>query len=263
MSEKLPQIKTLYSQLKILRSDVEKVRPEDANKEGSPGSGISAFILPFNNLLSRTNELFTDDPLSSKSIEQIKPVKEVDEYLSAAYHKEAKFQILVGSGALLAKLESHLQTAVDVPSMTVTKEGVFFAGEYFDALLRLKEILSLAQQSILIIDGYVDEQVLKILSSKNTAVEVQILTKSAAISPGLTTAAGAFNKQYGKLSIRTSDAFHDRFVIVDDQEFYHFGASLKDLGHRGFMFSRIEEPTVIAALRAQWSQEWAGATVVV
>jgi hypothetical protein len=51
-------------------------------------------------------------------------------------------------------------------------------------------------------------------------------------------------------------------VIVDDQEFYHFGGSIKDVGHRGFMFSRIEEPVVIEALRNKFAQEWAGAAVV-
>ena len=55
----------------------------------------------------------------------------------------------------------------------------------------------------------------------------------------------------------------DRFVIVDDREFYHFGASIKDLGHRGFMFSRIEEPDVVSALRTKLVQEWASGKIVV
>jgi len=149
-------------------------------------------------------------------------------------------------------------TRVELPSMKVTREGVFFAGQYFDALQRLAEILSHAQQSIVIIDGYIDEDVLDLLTSKEQAVEVNILTKT--VSPALSAAATAFNKQYEKLSIRTSQAFHDRFVIVDDHDYYHFGASLKDLGHRGFMFSRIEEPDVIDKLRAKWVQEWKTAT---
>jgi len=261
MGERQAEARILYNQLKSLRADVEKVRPEDAEKPGCPGSGITAFIGPFNTLLQRTKDFVLHDPSVGQSIDQINPVEEMDEYLSATYHKQAKFQILVGSGALLATLESLLQRAVDVPSMKVSQEGVFFAGQYFDALLRLTEILSQAQQSIVIIDGYINEDVLKSVSSKGPGVDVRILTK--AVPPPLTAAAAAFNKQYGRLSIRTSEAFHDRFVIVDDREFYHFGASIKDLGHRGFMFSRIEEPDVVAALRTKLVQEWASSTVVV
>lgn len=261
MEEKQTQARILYHQLRSLRADVERVRPEDADKPGIPGSGITAFILPFNTLLQRTKDFVSDDPSVGKSIDQINPVKEIEEHLSATYHKRTKFEILIGSGALLATLDSYLRPAVDVPSMKVSQEGVFFAGQYFDALLRLTEILSQAQQSIVIIDGYINEDVLRLVSSKLPAVEVKILTK--AVSPPVATAAAAFNKQYGKLSIGTSEAFHDRFVIVDDREFYHFGASIKDLGHRGFMFSRIEEPDVITALWAKFLQEWASATVVV
>jgi hypothetical protein len=76
----------------------------------------------------------------------------------------------------------------------------------------------------------------------------------------LKTAAEAFNRQYGGLETRMSRAFHDRFVFVDETDFYHFGASLKDLGNRGCMFSRIEEQDVIDALQSKWTQEWAKAT---
>jgi hypothetical protein len=121
--------------------------------------------------------------------------------------------------------------------------------------------LSQAKQSVSIIDGYMNEDVLDVLTRKADTVEVNVLTRS--VSPSLLAAAHAFNKQYGRLSIRTSPAFHDRFVIIDDHDFYHFGASIKDLGHRGFMFSLIEEPAVIDALRSEWRNEWAKAVVVI
>ena len=165
----------------------------------------------------------------------------------------------------ITKLESILERldlmALSNTTIEVTREGVFFAGQYFDALQRFREILSRAQRSVVIIDGYLNDDVLSLLTSKGTAVEVNILTKT--LLPALHTAAKAFNKQYGKLSIRISQAFHDRFLIIDDNDFYHFGASIKDLGHRGFMFSRIEEPEVIDALRAKWTQEWAASKVEV
>ena len=150
---------------------------------------------------------------------------------------------------------------VSIPSMKITREGVFFAGQYFDAFQKVMDILSPARQTIVIIDGYVSEDVLTMLSCKGEKVEVNILTK--AVSPTLKIAALKFNKQYGNLSIRTTSAFHDRFVFVDDNNFYHFGASIKDLGNKGFMFSVIEEPIIIDAVRRQWAEEWKKATVVV
>lgn len=176
------------------------------------------------------------------------------------YIKRSSLELLLKDLEYCLDILSNIPT-VDVPSMKVTHEGVFFAGQYFDALKLVSEILSHAQQSIVIIDGYINEDVLNLLTRKDPEVEVNILTKD--VCPALKTAATVFNKQYGKLSIRTSKAFHDRFIIVDDRDFYHFGASIKDLGNRGFMFSRIEEPEVINSLRTKWSQEWAGATVAV
>jgi hypothetical protein len=85
------------------------------------------------------------------------------------------------------------------------------------------------------------------------------------VRPNVATLATAFNQQYGKqgaLSIRASHAFHDRFLVVDDSEFYHFGASLKDLGARGFMFSKIEESSVVALLRKSINDDWTKAAIV-
>jgi hypothetical protein len=74
--------------------------------------------------------------------------------------------------------------------------------------------------------------------------------------------AKGFKTQYGGLDVLRSTAFHDRFVFVDGTTCYHFGASLKDLGKKGFMFSRIEEPSVLAAIRKQFEDEWAKAAPV-
>jgi hypothetical protein len=119
--------------------------------------------------------------------------------------------------------------------ITISREGVFFAGQYFDALQKVTEILEHADTEICIIDRYVDSAVLNLLTRKKSSVTVNILTKS--VDPALKAAAIAFKKQYGKLAIRTSNAFHDRFIIIDNKDFYHFGASIKDVGKRGFMFS--------------------------
>ncbi len=152
-------------------------------------------------------------------------------------------------------------TTYTLPPMKITREGVFFAGQYFDALQKTKDILDEAKHTINIIDGYIDENVLNMLSSKAATVRVNILTKD--VSGSLKVAAKAFQKQYGKLDIRTSSVFHDRFIIIDNESIYHFGASIKDLGNRGFMFSAIEEPSVISSLLERWKQEWDKATIEV
>jgi hypothetical protein len=157
-------------------------------------------------------------------------------------------------------LLSHAAT-VKIPEMKVTREGIFFAGQYFDALQHVSDIIASAQTEIVVIDGYIAVTLLSLLTAKKSGVEVRILTKS--VPADVQTAATAFNKQYGGLSIRTSNAFHDRFVIIDGKDFYHFGASIKDLGSKGFMFSRIEEQEVTVALRKKWEEEWQRATPVV
>lgn len=121
--------------------------------------------------------------------------------------------------SVLTGLES-----VDIPSMKATREGLFFAGQFYDSIQRIGEILSDAQHNVVVIDNYFDEKVLDLLSAKKSEVTVNILTKK--VNPALKTKAVAFNKQYGKLNIRTSNSFHDRFIIIDDNDFYHFGASL-------------------------------------
>lgn len=103
--------------------------------------------------------------------------------------------------------------AVEVPAMKVTREGVFFAGQYFDAFQKVAEIISQAKKTLTIIDGYIDERVFIVLTSKGAAVRVDILTKS--VTPALQTAAQTFNKQYGNLLIRTSQSFHDRLLTIE------------------------------------------------
>jgi hypothetical protein len=85
-------------------------------------------------------------------------------------------------------------------------------------------------------------------------VVVNILTKK--IHDSVKSSGKAFIKQYGCLNIRISDAFHDRFIIIDQNNFYHLGASIKDLGNRTFMYSLMEERDMIDILKAKWIKEW-------
>jgi hypothetical protein len=84
---------------------------------------------------------------------------------------------------------------------------------------------------------------------------VKILTKK--ITPALNVLISDFNIQYSNtLEVRTTSAFHDRFIIVDKTEIFHFGASLKDAGSRGFMYSLIEEESLTNSILRAFESEW-------
>lgn len=150
---------------------------------------------------------------------------------------------------------------VKTPKMKITREGLFSSGQVFDAIQLVADIFSCAKQSIMIVDNYIDEKVMSLMTTKDSKVEVKIITRK--VSPAFRTKANEFNKQYGGLSIRLSMEFHDRFVIIDGVDFYHFGASIKDLGKKGFMFSRIEEPEITKSLSLKLTQEWKKAKIEV
>jgi hypothetical protein len=146
------------------------------------------------------------------------------------------------------------------PEIDVTRQGVFFAGQTFDALSLASMIFATAKTRLLLIDGYIGADALNILPT--TGIRVDILTKPP-IFPPVKTLCQAFKTQHGSLTVKTSLAFHDRFVVIDDSVAYHFGASIKDLGKKTFMFSLIEEPDILAMLHAKLGTEWGNAMVEV
>ena len=117
------------------------------------------------------------------------------------------------------------------------KQGIFYDGQTFDAYLFVADIIKGAKQSIILIDNFVDETVLT-LFSKNKNIKVTIYTKS--ISNQLKLDLKKYNAQYNHIEIKKFNASHDRFLIVDENEVYHIGASLKDLGKKWFGFSKMD-----------------------
>ena len=118
------------------------------------------------------------------------------------------------------------------------REGIFYDGQIFDAYLFVSDIIKSATTSIVLIDNYVDESVLVLLSKRNPNVETTIYT--ASIPAELKLDLKKFNAQYQKIEVRTFTKSHDRFLIIDSKTVYHIGASLKDLGKKWFAFSKIE-----------------------
>jgi len=118
-------------------------------------------------------------------------------------------------------------------------KGIFFDGQVFDAYKFVSDIIKSAKKSIILIDNYVDESVLILFSKRNKNVQAIIYTKE--ISKQLSLDLQKYNSQYSSIEIREFKNSHDRFMIIDNKEVYHFGASLKDLGKRWFAFSKFDK----------------------
>ncbi len=121
------------------------------------------------------------------------------------------------------------------------KQGIFYDGQIFDAYVFVSDLIKSAKKSIVLIDNYVDETVLT-LFSKNQKIEVTIFTKN--ISNQLKLDLKKYNEQYKPITVRKFSSAHDRFLIIDDEDIYHFGASLKDLGKKWFAFSKFDMKAV-------------------
>ncbi|MCL2290684.1 MAG: virulence RhuM family protein [Bacteroidetes bacterium] len=117
------------------------------------------------------------------------------------------------------------------------KEGIFFDGQIFDAYVFASNLIKSATKSIILIDNYIDETVLLLLSKRLSNVSSEIYTKQ--ISAQLQLDLNKHNAQYKPVNIYKSNNFHDRFLIIDNV-IYHIGASLKDLGKKLFAFSKME-----------------------
>ncbi len=128
-------------------------------------------------------------------------------------------------------------------------QGVFFAGQLWDACSLVEHLVARAKASILLIDSWVGPGTLDMLAKKRSGVSVEIVTTSKGGKLAASDLA-KFNAQYPTLSVRTSANFHDRFLILDDKELFHIGASLKDLGRKCFAFSTLD-PTLIPAIKSR------------
>ncbi|MCX9014202.1 MAG: ORF6N domain-containing protein [Candidatus Methanoperedens sp.] len=118
------------------------------------------------------------------------------------------------------------------------KQGIFFDGQIFDAYKFVADLIRTAQKSIILIDNYIDDSVLTILTKRRTNVKIILLTKS--ISNQMALDVKKYNEQYPAIEIREFKNSHDRFIIIDNTTVYHFGASLKDLGKKWFAFSKMD-----------------------
>ena len=118
------------------------------------------------------------------------------------------------------------------------KQGIFYDGQVYDAYVFVADLIRSAKKNIILIDNYCDESVLTLLSKRDSSVKASIYTKN--ITKQLQLDLKKHNEQYPKIELKKFDSAHDRFLIIDDKEVYHIGASLKDLGKKWFAFSKFD-----------------------
>lgn len=169
-------------------------------------------------------------------------------------------QFLLNNASIFQRLESmelkQLQTDQKFEQIFKALEagqpkpdkGIFFDGQIFDAYLFVADLIKNAKQEIVLIDNYVDETVLNLLTKRAKTASATIYTKQ--ISKQLQQDLDKHNAQYPAIVIKTLADSHDRFLIIDSKHLYHVGASLKDLGKKWFAFSQMDSltPTLLAKL---------------
>ncbi len=161
--------------------------------------------------------------------------KVLKEYLLKGYSINRRLSELEKTVALHSeKIDFFVRTSL--PPV----EGIFYDGQIFDAYKFATDLIKSAQKSLVLIDNYVDESVLLMLSKRNPGVSATVYTQR--ITPQLQLDLDKHNDQYPPINMRTYRNGHDRFLIIDDREVYHIGASLKDLGKKMFAFSRLSIP---------------------
>jgi hypothetical protein len=154
------------------------------------------------------------------------------------------------------RIEDHVEQLVkkvseidlQISSHLIPTQGVFFDGQVFDAYELASKIIRSAKKNIILIDNYLDERTLIHLSKKQQGVTVTLFTKE--VNKKLSLDIQKANEQFGKIEVKVFKQSHDRFLIIDHQEVFHLGASLKDLGKKWFAFSKMDKKSVESILNS-------------
>jgi hypothetical protein len=191
---------------------------------------------------------FTEQGVSMLSgVLHSKTAVKVSIQIMNAFVEMRKF--LNNNAVLFERLEivEHKQAEADIRFEYVFKalesrnakpeNGIFYDGQIFDAHVFISDLIRSAHNSIILIDNYIDESVLLLLTKRKPGVKATIYTR-----PGKTLSLDLekHNQQYEPIQLKSLTVSHDRFLIIDRKELYHLGASIKDLGKKWFAFSRLD-----------------------
>jgi phage regulator Rha-like protein len=137
------------------------------------------------------------------------------------------------------KTDEKFDKVFDLLETNIPKQGIFYDGQIFDAYKFVCDLIKSAKESIILIDNYIDESVLELFTKANKNVMIKIYTKEI-----LKLDLDKYNKQYNNIELKKFNLSHDRFLIIDNKEIFHIGASLKDLGKKWFAFSKFEKDSI-------------------
>jgi hypothetical protein len=225
--------------------------------------------------------------LSSSQTSHVKRIREYKPIIQTAYddlpdEEKGRFaQIvakeLLANNTVLDEIKDSLVDRLNNIGWTITEEGTlttqdsllseqfFPLGTTYDAYIAIRDILEKAASSAMIVDAYLGSTIFATLSAINpTTLSVQLLTTEGKLKPDFRVEAANFRQQYtaAQLEVRTTTDFHDRFITIDDTEYYHVGASIKDAGKRAFLISRLQDEPIVSILKQYLSQVWQSATLV-
>ncbi|NSW46424.1 MAG: virulence RhuM family protein [Bacteroidales bacterium] len=162
--------------------------------------------------------------------------KVLKEYLLKGYAVSQRFERIENDVHNIKKELGEIKLQLNT-SLTPAY-GIFYDGQIFDAYAFVSGIIKSAKQKIVLIDNYIDESVLLLLSKRDKDVKATVFTKN--ISKQLELDVKKHNQQYSEIEIKLFDKSHDRFLIIDNQIVYHIGASIKDLGKKWVAFSKMD-----------------------
>lgn len=158
------------------------------------------------------------------------------DYMLKGYALNQRMNRIENSMELLANKVDKID--FQIKSKDLPDKGLFYNGQIFDAYNFISDLIRIANTSLILIDNYIDDSVLTILNKRKEGVSATIYTSK--INKELTLDLQKHNQQYPAIHIKTHNQSHDRFLIIDEKELYHIGASLKDLGKKWFGFSRMD-----------------------
>jgi len=244
------QIATLFGRdIKTIRKHINNVFSEGELVEGSTVANFATVQNEGGRMVERQVEHYNLDVIISvgyrvKSKQgtqfRIWATRVLKDYLLKGYAINNRMNRMEDSLETLKNKVNEIDLQIN--THLIPHQGVFFDGQVFDAYELASKIIRSAEKSIILIDNYMNESTLTHLSKKKKSVNVLLLSKT--ISKQLILDVQKANEQYGNFTTKNFTQSHDRFLIIDNQEVYHLGASLKDLGKKWFAFSKMDKSSV-------------------
>ena len=228
----------------LTENEVESLRSQFATLKENTGRGRHRKYLPYvftEQGIAMLSGLLKNDIAIQVSINIMNAFVEMRKFISS---NAQVFERLTNVEYKLLEHDKKFDEIFDrLQKEDGFKQKIFFQGQIYDAYSLIVKIIKRAKSKIVIIDNYIDESILEMLSKKNKDVEVIILTSPKCNILNLDVK--KFNEEYPYLKILKTNKFHDRFIVIDNKELYHCGASIKDLGKKCFGINKIEDKEII------------------